>query len=54
MHSPSLDDSDNYISDSHAFRKTVARSFLVSYGFAFASLLMVLFLPTQARPAQPL
>merc|ERR1712203_1009639 len=49
---PSLSDSANYLNDSPEFRQTVAASFVLSYGFALLSLVMLLFLPNQKVEAQ--
>jgi hypothetical protein len=49
---PSLSDASNYIEDTAAFRETVARSFGLSYGFAFASLGFLILMPSQKAEAQ--
>ena len=53
---PALSDSANYIAarggDQLCFRRTVAWSFAVSYGFAFASLLTLPLMPDQKADAQ--
>ncbi|KAL1527580.1 hypothetical protein AB1Y20_008967 [Prymnesium parvum] len=49
---PSLDESSNYIQDTVAFRSTVAKSFILSYAFAFSSLFMLILLPSQKAEAQ--
>uniref|UniRef100_A0A7S3JW41 Folate/biopterin transporter n=1 Tax=Aureoumbra lagunensis TaxID=44058 RepID=A0A7S3JW41_9STRA len=49
---PSLSDPKNYLNDSTAFRNTVALSFVVSYAFAFTSLLTLPLLPDQKDDAQ--
>jgi hypothetical protein len=52
MFSPSLSDSTNYIEDSAPFRSTVAKSFVLSYFFAFSSLAFLFLMPTQKAHAQ--
>ncbi len=42
LFSPPLDDAQNYIDDTAGFRSTVAASYVLSYGFAFLSLLALL------------
>mmetsp|Transcript_32765 Transcript_32765/g.76572 ORF Transcript_32765/g.76572 Transcript_32765/m.76572 type:complete len:579 (+) Transcript_32765:76-1812(+) len=49
---PNLSDSANYRSDTPEFRNTVALSFLLSYGFSFASFLLLLLIPDQKEEAQ--
>jgi len=49
---PSLDDPENYITDSPSFRNTVAESFTLSYAFAFAAIGFTWLLPTQKEDAQ--
>ena len=52
LFSPPLDDAQNYIDDTPAFRNTVAASYALSYGFAFLSLVSLLLLPSQKAEAQ--
>ena len=52
LFSPDLSDSANYVRDSRAFRKTVAWSFALSYGFTFLSCLTLPLLPSQKAEAQ--
>lgn len=49
---PNLSDSANYRSDTPEFRNTVALSFLLSYGFSFASFCLLLLIPDQKEEAQ--
>lgn len=49
---PSLNDVSNYIEDTPPFRRTVFASFLVSFGFACASLFFLRLLPAQKAQAQ--
>ena len=52
LFSPPLDDAQNYVDDTLAFRNTVAASYALSYGFAFLSLVSLLLLPSQKAEAQ--
>jgi len=49
---PSLSDSANYIKDTQSFRREVAWSYVLSYFFSFASLLLLPLLPSQKDDAQ--
>jgi len=49
---PNLSDADNYKLDTLEFRHTVARSFLLSYAFSFASFFLLVLLPNQKQEAQ--
>jgi len=49
---PALSDEKHYIEDTPEFRKTVFFSFMLSYGFSFASLACLYFLPSQKEEAQ--
>lgn len=49
---PNLSDADNYKLDTLEFRHTVARSFLLSYAFSFASFFLLVLLPSQKQEAQ--
>lgn len=49
---PSLSDIDNYIRNTKDFQMTVFESFVASYGFSFASLACLYFLPNQKEEAQ--
>ena len=49
---PSLDDEANYLADTPEFRGTVARSFALSYFFAFVAQLTLFLLPRQKQEAQ--
>ena len=49
---PSLSDARNYITDDLHFRHVVAQSFVVSYSFAMAALLLLPLMPNQKAMAQ--
>jgi hypothetical protein len=49
---PSLSDATNYIEDTPQFRRTVFASFMLSFGFACASLPFLRLLPNQKADAQ--
>jgi hypothetical protein len=50
--SPSLSDANNYIEDTHSFRRVVAYSFILSHGLNLLSLLFLFFLPPQKQETQ--
>ena len=52
LFTPSLSEADNYLADTPHFRNVVAFSFLLSYVFAFASLLVLALLPDQKEETQ--
>mmetsp|Transcript_36815 Transcript_36815/g.68546 ORF Transcript_36815/g.68546 Transcript_36815/m.68546 type:complete len:564 (-) Transcript_36815:228-1919(-) len=49
---PNLSESANYRADTPEFRNTVALSFLLSYGFSFASFCLLVLIPDQKQEAQ--
>jgi len=48
---PSLSDSANYVKDSPSFRNLVALSYVLSYAFSFASLVLLPLMPNQKADA---
>jgi hypothetical protein len=49
---PDLSDRENFIADAPAFRQTVGLSYIISYAFSLASLILLPLLPNQKQEAQ--